>query len=71
MIDKKDLLPGWSNSTRQLIATAHHVSAKKLKVAIAPKTLRRALLQDAEDRLIWLAAYLEEIQGLLQMNNFE
>ena len=70
MIDKKHLLPGWSNSTRQLIATAHHVSAKKLKVAIAPKTLRRALLQDAEDRLIWLAAYLEEIQGLLQMNTF-
>ena len=67
MIDKKHILPGWSNSVRQLIATARHVSAKDLKLAIAPKNLRRALLRDAEGRLIWLAACLEEIQGLLQM----
>lgn len=70
MIDNKHILPGWSNSVRQLVATARHVSAKSLKVVSVPKTLRRALLQDCADRLIWLAVYLEEIQGLLQMKTF-
>ena len=65
------LLPGWSNSTRQIVAAARHISAKGLHHLIAPKSLKIAFLETNVDRAIWLASYLEELQGLLRMQTFE
>lgn len=70
MMDKKMLLPGWSNSVRQIVATARHVSAKHLNILCVPTTLTKALCDSYPDKFIWLATYLEEIQGLLRMNTF-
>ena len=71
MIDSKAFLPGWSNSVRQIVATTRHVSAKNLANPIAPGTLRIGLATDNPDRHIWLASYIEEIQGLLRMETFD
>ena len=65
------LLPGWSNSTRQIVAAARHVSAKGLHLVAAPGSLKRGLAESNPDRAIWLASYLEEIQGLLRMKTFD
>ena len=70
MIDTKMVLPGWSNSVRQIIATARHVSAQHLNILSAPATLSKALADSYPDRSIRLASYLEEIQGLLRMSTF-
>ena len=70
MIDTKMLLPGWSNSVRQIVATARHVSAKHLNILSPPSTLTKALSDSHPDNTIWLTSYLEEIQGLLRMNTF-
>ena len=71
LIDNKHILLGWSNSVRQIIATTRHVSTKNLSTSKAPRALRLALLGSNVDRLIWLASYIEEIQGLLRMETFE
>ena len=65
------LLPGWSNSTRQIIASARHVCAKGLYLLSAPTSLKMALLPTYVDRTIWLASYLEELQSLIDMNTFD
>lgn len=71
MIETKTILPGWSNSVRQIVATARHVSAKNLVNTTAPGSLRIALIETNPDRPIWLASYIEEIQGLLRMETFD
>ena len=63
------MVGGWNRGDR-----ANHariVSATPLKSKIAPRGLREALKMGHADRLIWLASYKEEVDGLKEQNTFD
>jgi hypothetical protein len=71
-IDDGTLVPGWHKGANfSLAGSAQHVSAASLQCHLPPGSLTKALCSKNIDRLIWLASYKEEYDGLLSNDTFE
>jgi len=60
---------GYTASTR--LNHARFVAASTLKSKISPSNLREALRMTNPDRLIWLASYKEEYDGLIEQDTYD
>jgi hypothetical protein len=56
---------GWQDKER-----AYHVSAKTSKLG-APPSFQKSMLKDYPDRKLWIESYLEEANGLKEMDTYE